>query len=478
MLVLSFLQRGLGFISTLILARLLTPEDYGVIAIIYLVVFLADALSDIGGVQYIIQKENITDEDLNTAWTINLLLKTGFYLVTAMVTPFIVSFLDVPELLVPILVTLLILPLNAIANPGEYLYHKTLELKSFFWMSLIARVSVFIITVIMAYLYRNYWALIFGTLASYFLPALGTYFIHSFRPRLSLVKFKEQWRFSQWVFFNSFVGYVKSQIDVIFISKFFSPADLGGYNMMKNLAKLPDRIIIAPLASTFLSTYSNVKNEREKLDKVANISVIGLCVLLCPLAAFLYYNSTEVITVLLGKDWLPYTDVFKILVITLVTTPIAIFARNYNMAFGSVKSFFLLDLLIVLLSAIVYVALIGQNIYEYTCGYLFISIVQTIILLLYFRREIALPAIFPLFNVILITAISFICAHLYFSNINSTTSIMDLILSAPYFLFAYSAIFIFIYIFKGISPAYFYIIETTVTTLKKTINNLKPTKTG
>ena len=136
MLLLSVLQRGLGFLSTVVLARLLTPEDYGVIAIINLVVFLIDSLSTVGVGQYIIQKTEVDADDLNSAWTINLLLKSVFFALAALAMPFITAFLDKPELLYPMLITLLILPLSAFATPGVYLLHKHLDLKPLFWMNL------------------------------------------------------------------------------------------------------------------------------------------------------------------------------------------------------------------------------------------------------------------------------------------------------------------------------------------------------
>tara|TARA_Y100000780_G_C13671339_1_gene412491 strand:- start:95 stop:1567 length:1473 start_codon:yes stop_codon:yes gene_type:complete len=473
MLALSFLQRGLGFISTVILARLLTPEDYGIIAIIYLVVFLADALSNLGGAQYIIHKAKIDDDDLNTAWTINIILKSTFYLIAALAIPFILHFLEMPDLLIPMLVTLLILPISSITNPGEYLFHKNLELRSFFWMNLIARVSVFIITVILAYVYKNYWALIFGTLFSYLLPALGTYFIHDYRPRLSLIRFNQQWRFSKWVFYNSFIGYIKAQIDVMFISKFFQPADIGGYNMMKNLARMPDRIIISPLASTFLSTYSKVKHDRDKLNKVANVSVLALCSLLCPLAVFFFFNSIAITQILLGEKWLEYTDVFRVLVLSLILTPMAVFTKNYTMAFGSVKSFFYLDLFTVFVSCTVYLFVIGHSIIYFAIGYLFISALQTLIVLFYFKKEVGIPVLFPVTNLLVIVFLSFACGWLFFNEKNTSVGIIDLIFLSPYFIFTYLLLALFIIVFRRSNPTYEYLYETISTMLLDKIKTIK-----
>ena len=462
MLLLSVLQRGLGFLSTAVLARLLTPEDYGVIAIINLVVFLIDSMSTVGVGQYIIQKTKVDADDLNSAWTINLLIKNTFFASSALAMPFITAFLDKPDLLYPMLVTLLILPLSALSTPGVYLLHKELDLKPLFWMNLSVRLTVFAITLVMAYVYRNYWALIFGTLFSYFLPVIGTYVIHPFRPRISFLKFHEQWGFSKWIFFNSFVGYIKGQIDMFIISKLYSSENIGGYNMMKNVAKMPEQILIAPLSSTFLSTYSNVKHDQHKLNQVANISFLGLSAILCPLSVFMFFNPLMIINILLGDKWFAYIDIFAVLALTLAVTPLSILTNNYSMALGSVKPYFYLNLFSVLLSTCVYFFIFQQPILYFAYAFLVISLIQTLVTGAYFNIKLKMPVCFPLIHTLGLSALAFGLGYLFFPSQTTHLSVSAISAYIGYFISFYFILAIIIYSIKSKIYEYYYIVDTVI----------------
>ena len=89
-------QRSLGLISLLILARLLTPEDFGLIALVSITVHFFDILSNVGSEQYIIQKQAVSEEDLNTAWTIDLLMKAALWLLLMLCAPLLAEFFEQP----------------------------------------------------------------------------------------------------------------------------------------------------------------------------------------------------------------------------------------------------------------------------------------------------------------------------------------------------------------------------------------------
>ena len=88
------IQRSIGLVSILILARILTPEDFGVVSIASVVVFFFDVLTESGTRQYIIHKEHTTEDDINTAWSLNLLIKLGIFLVVIVIAPMVADFFD------------------------------------------------------------------------------------------------------------------------------------------------------------------------------------------------------------------------------------------------------------------------------------------------------------------------------------------------------------------------------------------------
>lgn len=111
-------QRGLGIISTLILARLLTPDDFGIIALITIVLQFFELLAEIGNQQYIVQKETLHDSDLNTAWTMDILIKSFVALAVICSAPLLSVFFETPELALALAIAALALPLRALRTPG------------------------------------------------------------------------------------------------------------------------------------------------------------------------------------------------------------------------------------------------------------------------------------------------------------------------------------------------------------------------
>ncbi|WP_375581727.1 oligosaccharide flippase family protein [Marinobacter adhaerens] len=111
-------QRGLGIISTLILARILTPDDFGIIALITIVLQFFELLAEIGNQQYIVQKEILRDSDLNTAWTMDILIKSLVALAVICSAPLLSAFFETPELALALTIATLALPLRALRTPG------------------------------------------------------------------------------------------------------------------------------------------------------------------------------------------------------------------------------------------------------------------------------------------------------------------------------------------------------------------------
>ena len=121
------IQKSLGIISMLVLARFLTPEDFGIVAIATIAAFFFDTIGQTGTQQYIIQKETITSQDVNTAWTLNLLFKAGCFLLFIAAIPFITDYSD-NTLLKPVLYWIsLIIPLGALISPGLIVQSRNLN---------------------------------------------------------------------------------------------------------------------------------------------------------------------------------------------------------------------------------------------------------------------------------------------------------------------------------------------------------------
>ncbi|MFK5985117.1 MAG: oligosaccharide flippase family protein [Pseudomonadota bacterium] len=344
LLSLSFIQRSIGLISILILARTLTPDDFGIVAIVTLIVCLFNSLSS-GSMKYIIQKKSPTNNDLNSAWTINIILKFSVFVLFVLFIPSITEYYNNEKLLVPLYFASLMLPISALGNPGIYLLRKDLNFKPIFKLQLITKLVTTSLMIFLALYYKSYWAMIIGIVLTELILTFGSYLIHTYKPKLSFCNIKEQWGFSQWVFLKSIVGYTREQIDSFIIAKYFDASSIGAYSLMKNLSRLPANQIIEPATIPLLSSFAKSKGNIAILNYRFKISFLIIIILIAPISSFMFYFDTHIISVLLGEKWLSYSKIFGIFSVSLAILSLTNIMNSYITAIGQVKILFIADFL-------------------------------------------------------------------------------------------------------------------------------------
>lgn len=341
MLIIRFTQRGLGLISTLILARLLTPSDFGLVAIVAIVVQFFDIVATSGSAQYIIQKADLHDDDLNTAWTIDLLMKSGLQLILVAAAPIIADYYDKPELQMALWIASCSLPISALLNPGLTLLRKQLDYRRILSLSIIQKLLSFTAVMTAVLIEPSYWALIIGDLVSSVVFTLGSYLIHPFRPRVSLSQIRTQWSFSQWILLKSVFGYTRSHIDTLLVSRSFGVAEVGKYHMVKHLTSIPATDIISPAIEPLLSAFSlSKKHQPEALPQQVRIALLVIIFLITPLCVFVWHYPAPIIDTLLGAQWTSAYGVLSALSLLLFAFSLNQFFEYYCISQGRVKQVF------------------------------------------------------------------------------------------------------------------------------------------
>ncbi len=341
--------RAIGIVSMLILARLLTPEDFGIVAIATMVVFFCDVLTESGAQQYIVQKETVDDKDLNSSWTLNLALKSIVCILFILSTPLIETFFDRTDLAQPLQIIALILPLGALMNPGLHLLKKEFNYRPIMRLLVAEKILSFIFTVSMAFYFENYWAMIWGVVLSYLFKTIGSYFIHEYRPKFDACRIKEQWGFSKWMLFKSILGYSKAQLDTLFISKLFSFEALGGFSLMKNLSIMPALELIKPLTEPLLASFSKVKSDPDKLNYQISYSLCILFMGTAPISTFLWNYDELIVQLLFDDRWWQYAPILGIMSVLIVNFSFVSIFQEALIALNKVKILFYYDLVSVVL---------------------------------------------------------------------------------------------------------------------------------
>ena len=351
----KFSHRLIGLISILILARLLVPEDFAMVALVSMTIHFFDILGNVGSEQYIIQKEQVSNDDLNSAFTIDLIIKTLLFLALVLASPWAADFFRQPDLEFALYAASSVLLINALKNPGIYLLKQNFDYTAFFWLSVVQKIVSFIIAITIAVEFRTYWALIIADIAASVVMTMGTYFIHAHRPTFCLKNFKPQWDFSQWLVLKGVVGYTRSQIDTFLVSRFFPAAQLGQYYMARDIAMIPSHNLMQPAIEPLLAAFKHTRNDQTNLETNINLSLWVVATLTIPLAIFVWFFSAPIIHVLLGDKWLPAHPLLAVMSLLFLYFSFIQVAEQVLLALTKTKALFIYDLFsLVLISAVLF----------------------------------------------------------------------------------------------------------------------------
>lgn len=312
MVLFKFVERGLGLISTLILARLLTPADFGVVAMAMSFIAMAELLGAFGFDVAIIQNQTATEAEYNSAWTCNLLLGICITAVMVAAAAPIAHFYRKPEL-VWVVLALAFGPLIASAeNIGVVAFRKELNFRREFQFQVSRKFAGFLVVVPLAVVLQNYWALVFGMLFSKVAGTTISYLMHPYRPRLTLAKFRELFHFSRWLLLNNIVTFARDRSSDFFLGRLGGASQLGTYNVAYELANLPTSEISAPINRALMPGFAKM-DTHEAITNAYRGAVQLLASLALPASALLFALAPYLVVILLGRKWVAAIPVMQIL---------------------------------------------------------------------------------------------------------------------------------------------------------------------
>lgn len=319
----KWVSRSIGIVSTLILVRILTPDDFGIAAQSMMVVMFFQALSQTGADQYIIKLKNVTPEHLNSAWTLNLLIRTLLATMILLFADYIAIFLNEARLSDVLRIACFVSIIGNFLSPGMILLKKELKFKAIANLEIVAKVCSFIATITLAMWLKNYWALIWANIFNTLVTVYGSYIIAPVKPQLTLIKMKEQWRFSRGIFFMSVLGYLRAKADIFIISHKFGSTSTGYYSLAQEFSMLPYTEVIEPVAQPLYSSLAKASNNLAMLEEMIHKFLSVVYTLLIPSIFGIVYFSHEIVLIIFGEQWAEMTPIFSNLSILMI-----VFATN------------------------------------------------------------------------------------------------------------------------------------------------------
>lgn len=315
-------DRLIGFASTLILARLLVPDDFGIIAMASLVVGLTEVFLDLGVNVALIQNRNATAAHYNTAWTLRLIQMALVALLIFLLAPLAASYFD-DSRIVPVLRVMAIgILLIGCENIGVITFQKEMRFALDFRFVFTKRMIGFLTTLLFAWFMRSYWALVIGTIAGRAAGAWLSYQMHPMRPRFSLEKFSEIFSVSQWVMVNSIGNYLNRNLHKMLVGRRSSSAVIGGYTLADEISAMPSTEVLAPLNRVLFPAFVAAKHDCAELKRIYLLAQSVQCLLGGAAGVGLALVAHEAVMVLLGEKWLFVVPFVQILALASVVESI------------------------------------------------------------------------------------------------------------------------------------------------------------
>jgi len=307
--------RFIGLISVLVLARLLTPADFGIIGIAMATVAIVEILGAVGLRQALLRIAAPSRDHLDTAWTIQLIVCWSLALLTAAAAP-VASWLYADPRLTPVIAVLAVrFIFLGLVNIGVVDFDRNMQFGADMRMRLFSRIVSFFLTIAAAFLFRSYWALVTGLVAQTALLTGASFVMHPYRPRLCLREHAALLGISIWMLIAWTAQTAQTQVERLVAASFGGAHLAGLYSVSKDLSEIFTQEITTALNRvTFVTIASS--NAPLDADQARLARIIGCyAIIAAPLGFGLAATSESAVAVLLGAQWEAAAPLLKIVAV-------------------------------------------------------------------------------------------------------------------------------------------------------------------
>lgn len=346
-----FLERcgaqGVGFIVSIVLARLLIPSLYGTIAIVTVFLTILQVFVDSGLGNALIQKKDADDTDFSTVFYFNIVACIALYILLFFLAPVIASFYKNPELTLIIRVMGVALIISGVKNIQQSYVSKNMMFKKFFFATLIGTIGAGILGIFMAYHGFGVWALIAQYIFNLIVDTLILWITVRWRPKrlFSFGRLKRLFSYGWKLLVSSLIDTVYGDIRQLIIGKLYTSANLAFYNKGKTFPNVIIQNVNASINSVAFPSMSAVQDDKERLKDMTRRAMKVSTYVMAPFLMGLAFCCEPIIRLLLTEKWLPAVFFMRIFCITFLFYPVHTANLNAIKAIGRSDTFLKLEII-------------------------------------------------------------------------------------------------------------------------------------
>lgn len=301
--------------STIILARLLSPKDYGLIGMVTVVLGFAELFKDLGLANATVQKSHINHQQVSTLFWINFAISCLTAVSVAIAAPIVSWFYEEPKLTLITIVLSSVFILGGLTVQHQALLRRQMQFTYLAKIDIMSSFAGVIAAIVLAWYGQGYWALVWMQIVTAIVNALGSWLACSWRPGNPVVGsgIKPMLAFGGNLTGYNIVNYFSRNLDNILIGRYWGSQQLGIYSKAYQLVLLPIQQINTPITNVALPALSSLQNNPEQYCKYYYKAILLISTISMPLIAFLFASADKAILLILGDKWLDVVPIFRYL---------------------------------------------------------------------------------------------------------------------------------------------------------------------
>lgn len=385
--------QGMGFIISIFLARLLEPSDFGLIAIVAVIIGVASVFTDIGLSGALVQRRKLLSVHYSSAFYFNIFVGSILTLLTYFSAKWVSNFYRNDDLMSLVQIMSLSFIINAFSSVQTTKLQKELNYAVLAKANFMAALTSGCVGIALAFHYSaGVWSLVAQTLSRGLFYNILIWSASEWIPTLSFSfkALKQLWGFGFRMFLSGLLDAVFTRLDSLIIGKLFLPATLGFFERAKSLNAMVVQYSSGSLMAVLFPILSKIQNDLPRFQNIVIKAMGVICFIVFLLVGGLYLVSGELVSFLFGEKWLPSVSYFQILLFSGFAYPVSALLVNVLSSRGNSKAFLRLEIYKKFLLCFNFFSLYLWGITIYLYSLIATSILTVLLNILFASREIKL----------------------------------------------------------------------------------------
>lgn len=377
----QFANYGMQFCVGIVMARLLSPSDYGITALPAVFMAVAYIIQNGGLSGALIRKTDLSEKDLSTAFYYSISVGIVLYVVMFFSATWIADFYNTPVLVPLIRVTALGFLWGPLGTPQNVILNRKLDFKTPTKISIISRIVSAIVGISMAFIGYGLWALVISGLLSSFLSLLMNWYVVRWIPKTGWSKdsFKYLWDYGNKMMASSLLDTLYNNIAPVFIGKFYSPAELGVYNRAQGYAMMPSQNVTGVIQGVTFPVLSKMQNDDEALARNYRRMLKATAFIIFPIMMMLSALAHPLVIILVTAKWESCVILLQIICFSFMWYPVHAINLNLLQVKGRSDLFLRLEIIKKIVGVSILAITLPHGLIVFCCGSVVSSLIALII---------------------------------------------------------------------------------------------------